>query len=145
MLKFVMNKIWPTGLEEESSVGRQGETEELKTYEEFSETLHQFTRYSGWRELSSFNYGDQSNACNIISSIEFNKDGEVFAVGGVTKKIKVSSYTYLVTENYIATKFCCLIIIFTNFQYADSIYGVYVCKSQIIIGVLGKVWVIIRG
>ena len=93
MLKFVKNKIWPTGLEEESSVGRQGETEELKTYEEFSETLDQFTRYSGWHELSSFNYGDQSNACNIISSIEFNKDGEVFAVGGVTKKIKVSSYT----------------------------------------------------
>ena len=85
-----MNKIRPTGLEEESSGGRHGETEELKTYEEFSETLDQFTRYSSWRELSSLNYGDQSNAYSIVSSIEFNKDGEMFAVGGVTKKIKVS-------------------------------------------------------
>ena len=77
-----------TGLEEESGSG-------LKPHEEFSETLDQFTRYSGWRELSSLNYGDQSNPYSIVSSIEFNNDGEIFAVGGVTKKIKVSSYTYM--------------------------------------------------
>ena len=76
-------------MEEESSSRTHG----IHPYEEFSETLHQFTRYSGWRELSSLNYGDQSNAYSIVSSIEFNRDGEIFAVGGVTKKIKVSSYT----------------------------------------------------
>ena len=60
-----------------------------RPYEGFAETLEQFTRFSGWREVSSLNYGDQSNACSIVSSIEFDRDGEVFAVGGVTKKIKV--------------------------------------------------------
>ena len=79
------------GLEEESSGGRRG----LKLYEEVTEVLDQFTRYSGWRELSSLNYGDQSNAYSIVSSVEFDKDGEIFAVGGVTKKIKVSSYMYM--------------------------------------------------
>ena len=62
-----------------------------RPYEEFAETLEQFTRFSGWREISSLNYGDQLNACSIVSSIEFDRDGELFAVGGVTKKIKVTS------------------------------------------------------
>ena len=84
-------KIRPTGLEEESSSGIHGDSG-LKPYEEFSKTLDQFTPYSGWHELSSLNYGDQSNAYSIVSSFKFNKDGEIFAVGGVTKKIKVSSY-----------------------------------------------------
>lgn len=60
-------------------------------YEDFAETLEQFTQYSGWCELSSLNYGDQSNPYSIVSSIEFDRDGEMFAVAGVTKKIKVSS------------------------------------------------------
>ena len=69
----------------------EGEGEGERPYEEFAETLEQFTRFSGWREISSLNYGDQSNACSIVSSIEFDRDGELFAVGGVTKKIKVGS------------------------------------------------------
>ncbi len=58
--------------------------------ETFSRTLEQFTNYSSWRELSSLTYGDQATPCSIVSSIEFDRDGEVFAVAGVTKKIKVS-------------------------------------------------------
>lgn len=73
-------------MEEKSSSGMHGESG-LKPYEELSKTLDQFTRYSGWRELSSLNYGDQSDAFSIVSSIDFNKDGEIFAMGGVTKKI----------------------------------------------------------
>ena len=55
----------------------------------FSETLKHFTHYSSWRELSSLSYGDPGTPCSIVSSIEFDRDGEVFAVAGVTKKIKV--------------------------------------------------------
>ena len=55
----------------------------------FADTLKRYTSYSGWRELSSLSYGDTSTACSIVSSIEFDKDREVFAVAGVTKKIKV--------------------------------------------------------
>lgn len=69
----------------------EGDGQGEKPYEDFAETLEQFTRFSGWREISSLNYGDQSNTCSIVSSIEFDRDGELFAVGGVTKKIKVTS------------------------------------------------------
>ena len=81
---------WYIGLET-SEVGDEGGEEEAEPYEDFAVTLDQFTKYSTWKEVSSLNYGDQSSACSIVSSIEFDKDGEVFAVGGVTKKIKVSS------------------------------------------------------
>lgn len=57
--------------------------------EAFSKTLERFTSFSSWQELSSLTYGDQTTACSIVSSIEFDRDMEVFAVAGVTKKIKV--------------------------------------------------------
>lgn len=60
----------------------------------FSENLKQFTSYLSWRELSSLNYGDPSTACSIVSSIEFDRDGDLFAVAGVTKKIKVCSFGF---------------------------------------------------
>ena len=69
--------------------GREGEEE--RPYEEFAETLEQFTRFSGWREISSLNYGNQTEVCKIVSSITMDKDSELFAVGGVTKKIMVAS------------------------------------------------------
>lgn len=55
----------------------------------FADMLKRYTSYLGWRELSSLSYGGASTACSIVSSIEFDRDGEVFAVAGVTKKIKV--------------------------------------------------------
>lgn len=58
----------------------------------FADTLKCYSRYSSWRELSSLSYGGTSTACSIVSSIEFDKDREVFAVAGVTKKIKVGSF-----------------------------------------------------
>ena len=60
----------------------------------FAETLSRYTCYFGWRELSSLSYGDPSTACSIVSSIEFDRDGEVFAVAGVTRKIKASLILY---------------------------------------------------
>ena len=57
----------------------------------FSSALERFTAYSDLQELSSLTYGEESASCNIVSSIEFDRDGEVFAVAGVTKKIKVSN------------------------------------------------------
>ena len=65
------------------------DTAQDTTLAEFAETLKSYTSYSSWRELSSLCYGDATTACSIVSSIEFDKDGEVFAVAGVTKKIKV--------------------------------------------------------
>ncbi len=65
------------------------ETEaEVTALPTFAASLKRYTSYSNWRELSSLSYGDPSTAYSIVSSIEFDKDGEVFAVAGVTKKIK---------------------------------------------------------
>ena len=61
---------------------------------EFSETLDKFTSLSSFRELSALTYGDQSpSSHSIVSSIEFDKDGEFFAIAGVTRKIKVCGQT----------------------------------------------------
>ena len=87
----------------------EGEGERESPYQEFAETLEQFTRFSGWREISSLNYGDQSTACSIVSSIEFDRDGELFAVGGVTKKIKVVKLASLVAlsmSDYFSPCYC---------------------------------------
>ena len=63
---------------------------------EFSDSLRSFTCLSSFRELSALTYGDQSpSSCSIVSSIEFDKDGEFFAIAGVTRKIKVCSQTSL--------------------------------------------------
>ena len=82
-----------------SSEGEGGGGE--RPYEEFAEMLEQFTRFSDWREIASLNYSDQSNACNIVSSVEFDRDGELFAVGGVTKKIKVASVLALSVVHHL--------------------------------------------
>ena len=57
---------------------------------QFAEALHNYTKFTSFRELSMLSYGEQTNnPCSIVSSIEFDKDNEFFAVAGVTKKIKV--------------------------------------------------------
>ena len=55
----------------------------------FSHDLSQFTMSSSLQELASLKYCDQPSSCSIVSSIEFDRDCELFAVAGVTKRIKV--------------------------------------------------------
>ena len=64
--------------------GEQPEGDE--SLEHFYEGLQKFTSF---RELATLTYGEQTNNCCIVSSIEFDRAGECFAVAGVTKKIKV--------------------------------------------------------
>ena len=56
----------------------------------FCETLSAVTQYSSFKELATLTYADGPiGSSSIVSSIEFDKDGDFFAVGGVTKKVKV--------------------------------------------------------
>ena len=57
----------------------------------FCGSLHKFTQFQTFQELATLTYGDPTSNCCIVSSIEFDRDGEYFAVAGVTKKIKVFS------------------------------------------------------
>ncbi|XP_011409224.1 PREDICTED: E3 ubiquitin-protein ligase RFWD2-like, partial [Amphimedon queenslandica] len=64
----------------------------------FRETLSAVTQYSSFKELATLTYADGPiGSSSIVSSIEFDKDGDFFAVGGVTKKVKIFDYN-TVTE-----------------------------------------------
>lgn len=63
------------------------------TFDEFTDSLSKFTRYNAFRTLASLNYHtDIYNSNSIVSSIEFDRDCDYFAIAGVTKKIKVFEY-----------------------------------------------------
>uniref|UniRef100_T1JKE0 RING-type domain-containing protein n=1 Tax=Strigamia maritima TaxID=126957 RepID=T1JKE0_STRMM len=52
--------------------------------QEFQESLAKFTRYSTMRSLATLNYtNDLFNSSSIVSSIEFDKDNEFFAIAGI--------------------------------------------------------------
>lgn len=60
------------------------------TLEVFRESLSKFTRFTSLRSLATLSYAsDLYNSSSIVSSIEFDRDADYFAIAGVTKKIKV--------------------------------------------------------
>ncbi|XP_034943967.1 E3 ubiquitin-protein ligase COP1-like isoform X1 [Chelonus insularis] len=65
----------------------------------FRENLVKFSRYSSLRPLATLNYSsDIFNNSTIVSSIEFDKDNEFFAIAGVTKRIKVFDYGAVIRD-----------------------------------------------
>ncbi|XP_063074992.1 E3 ubiquitin-protein ligase COP1 isoform X3 [Engraulis encrasicolus] len=65
----------------------------------FMELLSKFTRYSAIRALSTLYYSsDLYNGSSIVSSIEFDRDCDYFAIAGVTKKIKVYEYSTVIQD-----------------------------------------------
>lgn len=65
---------------------------------EFKETLTKFTHFSNLRPLASLSYAKEFVVHNIVSSIEFDKDSEFFAIAGVAKKIKIFDYAAVVKD-----------------------------------------------
>ena len=66
----------------------------VESLEEFAESLSKFTKYSSCRPLATLNYAsDVYNTSSIVSSVEFDRDCDYFAIAGVTKKIKVKPLT----------------------------------------------------
>ena len=65
---------------------------------EFNETLGKFTALSKIRPLANLNY-DIFSTSSIVSTIEFDKDNEYFAIAGVTKKIKLFEYSSVVRDS----------------------------------------------
>jgi len=65
----------------------------------FRENLVKFSRYNSLRPLATLNYSsDLFNNSTIVSSIEFDKDNEFFAIAGVTKRIKVFDYGAVIRD-----------------------------------------------
>ncbi|KAL6633462.1 hypothetical protein ACP70R_026133 [Stipagrostis hirtigluma subsp. patula] len=66
--------------------------------EDFQSVLTTFTRYSRLRVIAELRHGDLFHSANIVSSIEFDRDDELFATAGVSKRIKVFEFSSVVNE-----------------------------------------------
>ncbi|XP_047342061.1 E3 ubiquitin-protein ligase COP1-like isoform X2 [Impatiens glandulifera] len=79
-----------------SIVSREGYNAGLA---DFQSVLKTFTQYSRMKVIAELRHGDLFyHTANIISSIEFNLDDELFATAGVSKCIKVFNYSSAVNE-----------------------------------------------
>ena len=80
--------------------------------EEFGSCLSSLTRYNTVRPLATLAYTtDMFNNSSIVSSIEFDKNQEFFAIAGVTKKIKIYDYNVVLKDmvdiHYPTTEMVC--------------------------------------
>ncbi|XP_041993892.1 E3 ubiquitin-protein ligase COP1-like isoform X2 [Salvia splendens] len=66
--------------------------------EDFQSVLSTFTRYSRLRVVAELRHGDLFHAANIVSSIEFDRDDELFATAGVSRQIKIFEFSSVVNE-----------------------------------------------
>ncbi|KAI3495159.1 hypothetical protein L1887_37359 [Cichorium endivia] len=65
---------------------------------DFQSVLSSFTRYSRLRVVAELRHGDLFHSANIVSSIEFDRDDELFATAGVSRRIKVFDFASVVNE-----------------------------------------------
>ncbi|KAM3382826.1 E3 ubiquitin-protein ligase COP1 [Capsicum galapagoense] len=65
---------------------------------DFQSVLSTFTRYSRLRVIAELRHGDLFHSANIVSSIEFDRDDELFATAGVSRRIKVFDFSSVVNE-----------------------------------------------
>uniref|UniRef100_A0A667XJM3 COP1 E3 ubiquitin ligase n=1 Tax=Myripristis murdjan TaxID=586833 RepID=A0A667XJM3_9TELE len=71
----------------------------LNQLDDFMECLSKFTRYNSVRPMATLSYAsDLYNGSSIVSSIEFDRDCDYFAIAGVTKKIKVFEYGTVIQD-----------------------------------------------
>ncbi|KAI8558225.1 hypothetical protein RHMOL_Rhmol04G0073800 [Rhododendron molle] len=80
---------------EANVIHREGYTAGLT---EFQSVLSTFTRYSRLRVIAELRHGDLFHSANIVSSIEFDRDDELFATAGVSRRIKVFDFSSVVNE-----------------------------------------------
>ncbi|GAA0155125.1 ubiquitin-protein ligase [Lithospermum erythrorhizon] len=66
--------------------------------DDFQSVLSTFTRYSRLRVVAEIRHRDLFHSANIVSSIEFDRDDELFATAGVSRCIKVFEFSSVVNE-----------------------------------------------
>lgn len=65
----------------------------------FRENLVKFSKFNTLRPLATMHYSsDLHNNSTIVSTIVFDKDNEFFAIGGVTKRIKIFDYLAVIRD-----------------------------------------------
>ncbi|XP_057784867.1 E3 ubiquitin-protein ligase COP1-like [Salvia miltiorrhiza] len=83
------------GKKDKSIIRREGYSSGLA---EFQSVLSTFTRFSRLRVIAELKHGDLFHSPNIVSSIEFDRDDELFATAGVSRRIKVFDFSSVVNE-----------------------------------------------
>ncbi|CAJ2653623.1 unnamed protein product [Trifolium pratense] len=66
--------------------------------DDFQSVLTTFTRYSRLRVIAEIRHGDIFHSANIVSSIEFDRDDDLFATAGVSRRIKVFDFSASLME-----------------------------------------------
>lgn len=79
---------------------RLSEDSELDT---FSRKLGQVTGQNIYHEVSSISLPESLGSSNIISSIDFDFSGQIFASAGVAKRIKIFNYDQMEASNWTNT------------------------------------------
>nr|GMD11360.1 E3 ubiquitin-protein ligase COP1-like isoform X1 [Ipomoea batatas] len=65
---------------------------------DFQSVFSTFTRYSRLQVVAELRHADLFHSANIVSSIEFDRDDELFAIAGVSRRIKVFEFASVVNE-----------------------------------------------
>ncbi|KAL9991990.1 putative transcription factor WD40-like family [Helianthus debilis subsp. tardiflorus] len=65
---------------------------------DFQSVLSTFTQYSRLRVIAELRHGELYHSANIVSSIEFDRDDELFATADVSRRIKVFNFSTIVNE-----------------------------------------------
>nr|GFA96870.1 hypothetical protein [Tanacetum cinerariifolium] len=60
---------------------------------DFHSVLSTFTQYSRLQVIAELRHGELYHSTNIVSSIEFDRDDEMFATTGVSRRIKVFNFS----------------------------------------------------
>ena len=92
--------------------GGDPEPEAEPGLDQFGGCLSSLTRYNSVRPLATLAYTtDMFNNSSIVSSIEFDKNQEFFAIAGVTKRIKIYDYNVVLKDmvdiHYPTTEMVC--------------------------------------
>ncbi|EPB83055.1 hypothetical protein HMPREF1544_10192 [Mucor circinelloides 1006PhL] len=67
-----------------------------KLLNEFSTSIYELTRYDQFEEIDTIDYTDSTRqGSSIVSTIGFDRDQELFAVGGVSKEIKLFDFNMM--------------------------------------------------
>ncbi|KAG2204422.1 hypothetical protein INT47_005213 [Mucor saturninus] len=77
-----------------------------KLMDVFSTTMYDLTKFSYFDEVDSLKYTESAATSSIVSSIEFDRDQEFFAMGGVTRQIKIYDYNLIGQKCYSNTLHC---------------------------------------
>lgn len=73
----------------------------------FTSMLYQTTRFDTFRELDTIYYTDISEDMAIVSTMDFDRDSEYFALGGVTNVVKIYDYSLVAnSENPVNIVHC---------------------------------------